>query len=150
MDALDEAMVKILRKDARLPVAELARQMGVSRATAHERLRRRLEDGSIQRTTIRLDPKAVGKPLRAFLFVAWQATADDDQRRVGRAIAALDGVERVHVITGPHDFLVEVLAEDMEAVGALIIDRIRAIPGVQGTQSSIAFWSLEGDHAIGG
>ncbi len=148
MDSVDRKILAALKRDARLPVAELGRLAGVSRATAHERLKRLQADGILLGTTARIDPAALGKPLRAFLFVQWRATEAGDQREVAGAIAALPGVEKVHVITGEHDFLVEVVAKDMDAIGRLIIENIRGIPGVSGTQSSIAFWSMEGVGAV--
>ncbi len=149
MDVVDRAILDALRLDARMSVADLGRRAGVSRATAHERLRRLREDGVLLGTTARIDAAAMGLPLRAFLFVNWRAEEAGDQREVAKAIGALHGVEKVHVITGEHDFLVEVVAKDMDAVGRLIIEQIRAIPGVSGTQSSIAFWSLDGVGALG-
>lgn len=148
MDGVDKKILAALRDDARLAVAELARIAGVSRATAHERLKRLQADGVVLGTTVRVDPAALGRPLRAFLFVKWQAQEAGDQREVGAAIAELPGVEHVHIVTGQHDFLVEVVAKDMDEIGRLIIERIRAIPGVQGTESSIAFWSMAGVGAI--
>ncbi len=147
MDSVDKKILAALKGDARLPVAELARIADVSRATAHERLKRLQTDGVLLGTTTRVDPAALGKPLRAFLFVQWHADAGD-QREVASAIAALPGVEKVHVVTGEHDFLVEVVAKDMDAIGRLIIENIRGIPGVSGTKSSIAFWSMEGVGAV--
>ncbi len=144
MDEVDTMILAALRRDARLPVAELARDVGVSRATAHERLKRLQAQGVLLGTTTRIDPAKIGLPLRAFLFVRLDTSETRDQREVAGAIAQLTGVEKVHVITGEHDFLVEVLAKDMDAVGRLILDEIRAISGVSGTQSSIAFWSVEG------
>ncbi len=147
MDSVDRAILSALRQDARLPVAELGRLAGVSRATAHERMKRLQSEGILLGTTTRVDPAALGKPLRAFLFVNWHADAGD-QREVASAIAALSGVEKVHVVTGQHDFLVEVVAKDMDAIGRLIIENIRSIPGVSGTESSMAFWSMEGVGAV--
>jgi Lrp/AsnC family leucine-responsive transcriptional regulator len=150
MDAIDRKILQVLRADARTSVAELARLAGVSRVTAHDRLKRLQSDGILLGTTIRVDPAAVGKPLRAFLFVTWQAADVEDQREVAAAIAELSGVVNVHIVTGKHDFLVEVVAKDMDAVGRLIIEQMRAIPGVSGTESSIAFWSIEGTGALEG
>ncbi len=147
MDALDRAILVALREDARLPVAELARRVGTSRATAHDRLKRLQDRGVILGATIRLDPAALGHPLRGFLMVGWRAE-HQDQRAVARSIATIPGVERVHIITGPHDFLVEVMAPDMDAVGRIIIERIRSIPGVGATETLLSFWSFDGPGVV--
>ncbi len=143
MDELDRRIIELLRQDARLPVAELARRAQTSRATLHERLKR-LQSTVIRGSTVVLDPAALGRPLRAFLLISWRAERNDDQRSVARQIAAIAGIERVHITSGQHDFLVEVVARDMDEVGRLIIERIRALPGVGGTETVLTFWTFDG------
>ncbi len=144
MDEVDTAILRVLREEARTPVAEVARRVGVTRATVHERLKRLTEAGILQGTTVRLDPAALGLALRAFILVQWRSDAGPDQREVAQSIARIPGVERVHNVTGTHDFLVEALARDMDSVGRLIVERMRAIPGVGPSETMIAFWSYEG------
>lgn len=145
MDDLDRKILSVLREEARTPIAEVARQVGVARATVHERLNRLEASGIVKGARLELDPAALGRPLRAFILVGWQAATETHQREVARRIAGLEGVARVHNVTGQRDFLVEVLGRDMDDVGRLIIERIRAIDGVGGTETLIAFWTFEGE-----
>lgn len=144
MDDLDRKLIGILRTDARVPTAELARRVGVSRATAHERVKRLWADGVLKGTYTVLDPAALGRPLRAIVLVSWRSDEEGDQREVARAIAQTPDVDRVHVVTGRWDFLVEVLAKDMDEVGRIILERIRRLPGVGSTETLLTFWSFDG------
>ncbi len=130
-----------------MPVAEVARRVGVTRATVHERWRRLSESGVVRGAHLDLDPGALGRPLRAFILVQWSTEKEADQRQVARAIADIPGVDRVHNVTGKHDFLVEVVGRDMDEVGRIILERIRVLPGVGATETLIAFWSFEG-HGV--
>lgn len=144
MDELDRGILELLRADARRPIADVARELDVARATVHQRLDRLKEAGVVTGSTIEVDPTALGYPLRAFILVGWQADRDRDQRQVAERIANIPGVDRVHIVTGAHDFLVEALGEDMDEVGRMIIERMRAIEGVGDTETILTFWTFDG------
>lgn len=144
MDELDKKILAAVRADARLPVAELARRIGTSRATAHERYKRLNETGVIRGSYTVMDPKALGRPLRAILLVHLVPDVKSDQRAIAKEIAQIPDVDRVHIVSGRYDFIVEVLAKDMDEIGSIILERIRTIDGVGNTETILCFWSLDG------
>jgi DNA-binding Lrp family transcriptional regulator len=66
---------------------------------------------------------------------------------VARAIMELDGVSEVHSITGEHDLLVKLYAEDYEAFGELIPSQLQRIPGLRETVTMLAFRAFGGGIA---
>lgn len=144
MDELDRRILKLLREDGRRPIAEIAREADVARATVHQRLDRLEERGVVAGASLDLDPEALGYPLRAFVFVEWRADRDRDQRNVAQQLAQVQGVARIHVVTGSEDFLVEALAPDMDHLGETIIEDLREVEGVGDTETRLAFWTYEG------
>jgi len=58
---------------------------------------------------------------------------------VGESIAALDGVSEVYSVTGEVDLVAMVRVRDHEQVATVVADRLNKVPGVQGTQTHIAF-----------
>lgn len=144
MDELDRRILELLREDARRPIAEVARELDVARATVHQRLDKLEARGIVEGASLELDPDALGYPLRAFILVGWEAEADRDQRNVAERIGQIPGVDHVHIVTGKQDFLVEALGQDMEEVGRLIIERIRAIDGAGATETILTFWTYDG------
>ena len=144
MDPTDRRILDLLRRDARIPTAQVARAIGVSRATAHERIKRLHETGVITGSQVTVDPAALGRPLRAILLVHLVPDAASDQRTIAKQIAGIPDVDRVHIVTGRYDFVVEVLAKDMDEIGSIILERIRTIDGVGNTETMLCFWSLDG------
>ena len=70
----------------------------------------------------------------AYIFVeAGKGKANE----VRDAIAKIEGVRSAHVVTGQHDVIVLAGAEDMNALGALVVSKIQATPGVLSTQTSV-------------
>lgn len=144
MDELDRRILELLREDARRPIAEIAREADVARATVHQRLDGLQERGIVAGTSLDLDPEALGYPLRAFIFVEWRAERERDQRIVARQLAEVPGVDRVHIVTGSQDFLVEALASGMDELGETIIEELRAVDAVGDTETRLTFWTVEG------
>jgi DNA-binding Lrp family transcriptional regulator len=64
---------------------------------------------------------------------------------VARAIIEIDGVSEVHSVTGEHDLLVKVYAEDYEAFGDLVPNHIQRVPGIRETVTLLAYRAFTGE-----
>jgi DNA-binding Lrp family transcriptional regulator len=134
LDEIDEKLISLLRGNARLPAALLARQLDLSRSAVQERLRRLERDGIILGYTVMLADEAAPAATYAALVMV-----DLDPKLHDRAIAALRGlpdVRRCHTVSGEHDLVIEVTASSAEALDA-VLTRIGQLPGVAHTTSSI-------------
>lgn len=67
---------------------------------------------------------------------------------VARAIMEIDGVSEVHSITGDHDLLVKLYAEDYEAFGELITARVQRVPGMRETVTMLAYRAFGGEGPV--
>lgn len=134
MDEIDRSLLARLQYDATEAYAALGQAVGLSAAAAHERVRKLRERGVIRRTTVDLDPEAVGLGVLAFVMIqanAWMGGAPTRE-----ALAALPEVQEAHIIAGPASVLVKIrtaTTEDLQDV----LRRIFAIDGVTGTQAII-------------
>jgi DNA-binding Lrp family transcriptional regulator len=66
-------------------------------------------------------------------------------QEVARAIIELDGVSEVHSVTGEHDLLVKLYADDYEAFGELITSRLQRVPGLRETVTMLAYRAFGGE-----
>jgi Lrp/AsnC family leucine-responsive transcriptional regulator len=69
LDATDRTLLCLLAEDARMPIADLAREIGLSAPSTAERLRRLEAQGVIERFTVQVDPRALGYTLQAIVRV---------------------------------------------------------------------------------
>jgi Lrp/AsnC family transcriptional regulator, leucine-responsive regulatory protein len=69
LDEVDQALIALLSENARLPIAELARSVGLSAPSVAERLRRLEEDGVVKAYRIEIDPRALGYTLTAIVRI---------------------------------------------------------------------------------
>ncbi len=132
-DDQDRKLLALLREDARLSTAALARELGVARTTVVERLKRLKRDGIVAGYTVRLHPSVQGRMLRVHVLLSVNAKKGE---AVVQALRAMPQVRAVHAISGAFDDLVFVEGESTEEIDR-VLDAIGAIPGVEKTQSSL-------------
>ncbi|GGZ69384.1 Lrp/AsnC family transcriptional regulator [Streptomyces subrutilus] len=132
MDDIDRALVLRLQQDAGQSYATLGAAVGLSAGATHERVRKLRERGVILRTTIDVDPGAVGSGVLAYVMVdsnAWMGES-------GGAFAAIPEIQEAHIIAGSASVLVKVRAA---STGRLqdVLRRLYAIEGVSGTHATV-------------
>ena len=133
MDALDQQLIALLRKDARTNVAALAKQLGVSRGTVTNRITRLEDSGLIVGYTVRLRPDAEPSEISAWMSVAVEG---NQTRAVIASLLGEPGVAELHDTNGRWDLLAELRATSLAELSQ-VLERIRLIKGIQSTETSI-------------
>ncbi|ONI81674.1 AsnC family transcriptional regulator [Actinosynnema sp. ALI-1.44] len=134
MDDLDRHLLAELQRDATQAYAALGQAVGLSAGAAHERVRKMREQGVIRRTTVDVDPAAVGRGVAAYVLVeanAWMGGA-----ATKAALEHLPEVVEAHVIAGPATLLVKVRTTSTEELQASL-RRLFSVDGVTGTQTIV-------------
>lgn len=133
LDDRDRKLLGLLREDARLPTAALARALGVARTTVVERLKRLGKTGVIAGYTVRLTDEAQRGRMRVHTLLNVDAKKSD---AVVQALRRITQVRAVYAISGIFDCMALVEAETTEEIDS-VLDAIGSIPGVAKTQSSL-------------
>lgn len=132
-DDIDEALIRLLRADARMPTAELARAVGLSRSTVQSRLERLEHAGIIEGYTVRLGEAARRGWIRAHVLITvlpkLAARAEAGLRRIPE-------IAQLYSVSGQHDLIALVEAPSVERMD-LALDAIGALEGIERTVSSI-------------
>lgn len=129
----DRQLIALLRENARMPVAEMARRLGISRSTAQSRLERLERNGTIAGYAVKLSYDYLAGQIRAQLMVT---VAPKFAPKVFRFLDDLIEVRTVHSVSGSFDIIVIVEAPSVSELDA-VIDSIGALDGVERTLSSI-------------
>ncbi len=133
MDDLDQQLIALLRRDARLSVADLAHKLQVSRGTVTNRLRKLEDTQVIVGYTVRLKPEAQTERIRAWMGVLVEGN------RTREVIANLLGepsVAALHDTNGRWDLLAELEVGSMAELSQAL-ERVRLIPGIRATETSL-------------
>lgn len=131
-DALDADIIEQLQQDGRRPYTRIAKVVGLSEAAVRQRVQRLLEAGAMQIVAV-TDPLSLGFYREAMIAVSVNGDIND----VADALCAIHEVDYVVSVAGAADLLVEVVVHSDEELLSLLNDRIRKIPGVLRTETSI-------------
>lgn len=133
LDDLDDHLLARLRDNARAPVAELARALGLSRTTVQSRLAKLERSGVIAGYAVKLSEARAATMIHAFVML----TVEPKQAAaVTAALKRMTGVRRLQSVSGPADMIAAVEAVGVAEMDALI-DEIGGLNGVERTNSSI-------------
>ncbi|QIA21024.1 Lrp/AsnC family transcriptional regulator [Mesorhizobium sp. AA22] len=129
----EQALLSLLRVNARASTAELARRLGVSRTTVQSRIERLEQRGIITGYGVRLSPDYEQGLVRAHVLLTVTPKLAD---KVVRSLQALSPVRTLHSVSGNFDMIVIVDAPSIRDLDTLL-DEIGAMDGVERTSSSI-------------
>lgn len=136
MDSIDSQIINFLRKNAKVPIAELSEKIGISGAAIHKRIKK-LEDKSIfTGSQVNIDPKKVGFTTLAFVGIFLEKAVD-----VNFAIKKLNKIKEItecHYTTGDWSILIKIYCKDNEHLMKLLNSKIQAIKGVSRTETFIS------------
>jgi Lrp/AsnC family leucine-responsive transcriptional regulator len=133
-DDLDRRILTALRDDSRRSYADVATEVGMSTAAVHERVRKMLDRGVIERFSLRVAPPALGLHLTA--FVAIRNDGGAHCRDIATRLRELPEVVELHSVAGEHDALAKVRCASARALEDVLY-RIKAIAGVSRTTSTV-------------
>ncbi|HLP66321.1 MAG TPA: Lrp/AsnC family transcriptional regulator [Rhizobium sp.] len=129
----DQELLALLGENARVPVATLARRLGLSRTTVQARLERLERDGVIAGYGLKLSDAYLSGLVRAHVLIT---IAPKSLSAVTAELAAIREVTTLHSVNGPFDLIAVIAAASIAELDRLI-DRIGELAGVERTLSSI-------------
>lgn len=134
IDEIDYKILVILQDKARIPNAEVARQVGMAPSAVLERIRKLEERGIIEGYEVRLNPQPFQQGLMAFVQVSVQHFC---HAGLADALAKVTGVQDVHQVAGDDGYLLKLRVADNAELGRILTDEICALDGVLQTKTSI-------------
>lgn len=139
MDDIDRILLGLLLEDADRTYADLGRAVHLSAPAAHERIRKLRASGVIKRTTIEIDPSALGKEMLVFALVESGAWCGDQQTT--DQLIAIEGIEAAYAIAGKACVLAKIrVATPSDLQG--VLRQIYQIEGAKGTESIVVLDTL--------
>lgn len=126
LDEIDYKILEILRRDARTPFIEVSRDLGISDATVHVRVKKMIDEGVIKKYTTVVDEEALGRKVHGFVLMN---VNPGSLKEVAKQLVGNERVSTVYEIHGPNDLIVKVEAGDLKEMRDLVL-KMREIPNV--------------------
>ena len=133
MDSTDRQLLSLLRDNARLSVASLAKTLRVARGTVQNRLAKLERDGTIAGYTIRLRPKIDEQRIVALMTIAVEGNRLET---VLRTLRGDPSIVTLYTTNGRWDLVAEIRTDSLQSFDQEL-SRIRRIEGISGTETSL-------------
>ncbi|MFT5506701.1 MAG: DNA-binding Lrp family transcriptional regulator [Gammaproteobacteria bacterium] len=133
LDDKDLNLIALLRSNARTPVVNLAKHLGVSRATIQNRINKLEDEGIILGYTVKLRPDAESHPVRLLMSISVEAKSE---AAVIKQLRGYPEVIAIHHSTGHWDVIADIRTQTLPSLN-FIIGKIRLIKGISQTETNL-------------
>lgn len=141
---IDNQILNIIQKDARIANAEIARQVGLAPSAVLERVKKLEERGIIRGYAAELDAAQIGFGLTAFIFVRTKDCSDE----ADKLLSAIPEVLEVHDVAGDDDYLLKVRARNAEDLSRILREKLKNVPNVISTRTTVVLQTIKETTAM--
>ena len=143
LDLYDKKIIRILSKDGRLPVTELAKRIGMSKSPCQARLKRLQKEGYILGFKAVVNMSKLEQEHVAFTEVKMSDTREDALSAFNIAVSKVPEIEECHMIAGSFDYLLKVRTSNMVAYRRVLGEFISTLPNVANTSTYVSMQSIK-------
>lgn len=136
IDGIDKTIIKRLVQDARTPILAIAREVGISGAAIHQRLRKLEDSRLIDSYKMTLNPKALGYTTTAFIGVFLDSSSVYSSTI--KRLKEIPEIVESHYTTGNYAIFIKVICKNNEDLMRLLNKDIQPIKGVLRTETFIS------------
>jgi len=128
-----------------MPFVEVAKQIGISDATVHIRVRRLIADGLIKKFTISVDNDMLGYDHLAFMGINIEPGFADE---VTEGLLKIDEVLEIHEMHGRFDLILKIRAKDLDQMREIVVNKIRKLPRILETELMTVLKTRKEDQLV--
>jgi len=143
LDEKDLAILRLLQKDAKLSVRDIATRINLSATPTHERIKRMERLGVIQSYTTIIDRKKVNKGMTVICMIALNAHNKKVATKFIKEVCKLKEVVEFYNISGDFDFMLKILAPNMDEFHSFFVNKLSEIDGIGQTKSIFVMSSIK-------
>jgi Lrp/AsnC family leucine-responsive transcriptional regulator len=148
LDRTDKALLAALQGNARLTVAELAESVSLTTSPCWRRVKILEESGVITGYQAILSSKELGYGVTAFVSVMMASHSQEVARSFEQRLLEIPEIVACHNVSGRYDFLLEVVATDLESFGEFAREVLQTLPAVKEIYSSFSYKSVKPRRVI--
>ncbi|HWK00514.1 MAG TPA: Lrp/AsnC family transcriptional regulator [Xanthobacteraceae bacterium] len=138
LDAIDRKILQCLQADGRMSLGELSAKVGLSASPCLRRVRLMEKAGIIKRYVAMVDQQSVGLPVSVFISLKLESQRQQMLANFGKMVARWPEVLECYLMTGPRDYLLRVVVEDLAAYERFLKQKLTRVEGIASIESSFA------------
>jgi len=148
LDNKDLAILKLLQQNARITVKEISDKVHLSTTPVHERIKRMEDSGVIKQYATLVDAAKVKKGLMVICYVSLRQHSKTSGDKFIKAINELNEVIECYTISGEFDFILKVVAENMDAYYDFHVNKLSQVENMGKVQSVFVMGVIKQTHQL--
>lgn len=148
LDEFDRKILRLLQTDASLSTAAMAEAAGLSASPCWRRIDRLEREGFIKQRVVLVDRRKIGLNAHIFALVKLNAHGRANLDEFAASIHDMPEVLECYVLMGPVDFMLRIVAADIEAYERFFFEKLSRLPGVQEINSTVALSEIKATTAL--
>lgn len=148
LDAIDRKILRALQANGKISIGDLAERVGLSPSPCARRVRLLETAGIIKGYAAIVDQKKVGLPISAFASIKLERQREEDLDRFEEAVSRWPEVLDCYLMTGQRDYLMRIVAADLEAYERFIKDRLTRLENIASIETSFALGQVKRSEVL--
>ena len=136
LDGIDKKILQMLMENSRRPILEIAKNIGISGAAIHQRLRKLEKNNLIIGSSIKVNTKILGYTTMAFIGIFLDRATNN--KTVVNQLKEIKEILECHYTTGDWSILAKLICKDNEDLMEILTKKIQTINGVARTETYIS------------
>jgi Lrp/AsnC family transcriptional regulator for asnA, asnC and gidA len=134
VDDLDLKLLSELKKDGNISIPFLAKKLNINASVLYSRIKRLIKKKMIKKFTIDIDETQLGFGVKAYVGINRDPKF---KTKIHENLLEIAEIDRIIEVTGRFDLMVGTLAEDLEQLHSIVVDKIGKIDGIQNTETFV-------------
>ena len=134
VDDLDLKLLSELKKDGNISIPFLAKKLNINASVLYSRIKRLIKKKMIKKFTIDIDETQLGFGVKAYVGINRDPKF---KTKIHENLLEIAEIDRIIEVTGRFDLMVGTLAEDLEQLHTIVVDKIGKIAGIQNTETFV-------------
>ncbi len=147
-DAIDLKLLAELQENGRITNVELATKVGLTAPPCLRRMRTLEQSGAIRGYHAEVDPASLGYSIMVFAMVSLKSQAEEDLRAFETHMRALPEVRECHMLNGEIDFILKIVAHDLQSFQEFLTSRLTSAPNVSSVKTSLTIRTAKDEPGV--
>lgn len=148
LDPIDQLILAELQDDGRMTNVELAQRVGLTAPPCLRRVKSLEQSGIIEGYHARLSAARLGFTITVFAMVSLKSQAEADLKAFEDHVAGLDLVRECHMLNGEIDFILKIVARDLQEFQSFLTSKLTPAPNVASVKTSLTIRSSKNKPGV--
>lgn len=148
IDPVDRIILDVLQAEGRITNVALAGRAGLTAPPCLRRVRALEEAGIIESYHARLNPAALGYGIMVFALVSLRSQAETDLKAFEGHAATLPEIRECHMLNGEIDFILKIVAHDLQAFQTFLTSHLTTAPNVASVKTSLTIRTAKDEAGV--